>query len=177
MADPNDPECRRASAAVLDDALRAWLPVDEEGLLVNAIVEAVETEPDIGQLAQVCQRFAITERSLQRLLRRRIGLSPKWLIQRRRLHEASERLRSGPGDLAGVAHDLGLGVALLAGPHPAIQHIGHGLHGAPSPPWRPALKACRQPSRAHGIPVDDILDSTAAVDNRQPKTAQTLRRY
>ena len=34
MADPNDPECRRASAAVLDDALRAWLPVDEEGLLV-----------------------------------------------------------------------------------------------------------------------------------------------
>ena len=107
MADPNDPECRRASAAVLDDALRAWLPVDEEGLLVNAIVEAVETEPDIGQVAQVCQRFAITERSLQRLLRRRIGLSPKWLIQRRRLHEASERLRSGPGDLAGVAHDLG----------------------------------------------------------------------
>ena len=73
----------------------------------DAIVEAVETEPDIGQVAQVCQRFAITERSLQRLLRRRIGLSPRWLIQRRRLHEASERLRSGPGDLAGVAHDLG----------------------------------------------------------------------
>ena len=106
MADPNDPGAgeRQPPSSTMPCALAA---VDEEGLLVNAIVEAVETEPDIGQVAQVCQRFAITERSLQRLLRRRIGLSPKWLIQRRRLHEASERLRSGPGDLAGVAHDLG----------------------------------------------------------------------
>ena len=107
MDDPTDPRCRRASADLLEGALRGWLPVDEEGLLVNAIVEAAESEPGLTHVAQLCERFGVSERSLQRLLRRRLGLSPKWLIQRRRLHEASERLRAGPGDLAGVAHDLG----------------------------------------------------------------------
>jgi AraC-like DNA-binding protein len=34
-------------------------------------------------------------------------LSPKWLIQRRRLQEASVRLRSDPASLADVAADLG----------------------------------------------------------------------
>ena len=34
----------------------------------------------------------MAERSLQRLCLRRVGLSPKWLIQRRRLHEAAGRL-------------------------------------------------------------------------------------
>lgn len=60
------------------------------------------------RVGQVCEKFAITERTLQRLTARRIGLSPKWLIRRRRLHEAAERLadRDRP-DLARVAADLG----------------------------------------------------------------------
>ena len=44
---------------------------------------------------------------MQRLTRRRVGLSPKWLIQRRRLQEASVRLRDKPASLADVAADLG----------------------------------------------------------------------
>ena len=60
------------------------------------------------RVGQVCEKFAITERTLQRLTARRIGLSPKWLIQRRRLHEAAERLRDTERpDLARVAADLG----------------------------------------------------------------------
>ena len=60
------------------------------------------------RVSQVCEKFAITERSLQRLTARRIGLGPKWLIQRRRLHEVAERLRGPePPDLARVAADLG----------------------------------------------------------------------
>jgi AraC-like DNA-binding protein len=50
----------------------------------------------------------MNERSLQRLTARRIGLSPKWLVQRRRLHEAAELLRAGdPPDLAQLALQLG----------------------------------------------------------------------
>lgn len=108
VPDPRDRERQLAATGLLGDALRALLPVDEEGLLVNRIVSYVEERPEVNRVAQVAARFAVSERTLQRLLARRVGLSPKWLIQRRRLHEAAERLRAGGDvDLAGVAHDLG----------------------------------------------------------------------
>lgn len=105
---PDDPARQQAAVAVMEESLARLLPVDEEGLLVNAVVEYVEGDPEVQRVRQVCEKFAITERTLQRLTARRIGLSPKWLIQRRRLHEAAERLRDAPRpDLARVAADLG----------------------------------------------------------------------
>ena len=106
--EPHDPTRRQSAVAVVEESLRKLLPVDEEGLLVNAIVEHVEGDPEVQRVSQVCETFAITERTLQRLTARRIGLTPKWLIQRRRLHEAAERLRDVERpDLAAVAADLG----------------------------------------------------------------------
>jgi AraC-like DNA-binding protein len=106
--DPDDPARREAAVAALEAHLTPLLPVDEEGLLVNAIVEHVEGDPSVQRVDQICERFAIGERTLQRLTKQRIGLSPKWLVQRRRLHEAAERLRSEQTpDLARVATDLG----------------------------------------------------------------------
>ena len=103
-----DPDVRMQAVLVFEDALRTLPAVDEEGLLVNAIVEYVEGDPSVRRVSQVCEKFAITDRSLQRLTARRIGLGPKWLIQRRRLHEVAERLRGPePPDLATVAADLG----------------------------------------------------------------------
>jgi AraC-like DNA-binding protein len=105
---PSAESAHRAAITALEDALRGLGPVDEEGLLVNRIVEYVEQRTDIQRVRQVCDEFGIGERALQRLTARRIGLSPKWLIQRRRLHEAAERLRTGDRvDLAAVAADLG----------------------------------------------------------------------
>ncbi len=75
--------------------------------MVNALVAFVEGRSDVIRVAQVCDEFDLTERALQRLVRRRIGITPKWLIQRRRLHEAAERLRDGRGNLASLAADLG----------------------------------------------------------------------
>jgi AraC-like DNA-binding protein len=104
----DDPDVRMQAVLVMEDALRALPPVDAEGLLVNAIVEYVEGDSEVQRVGQVCEKFAISERSLQRLTARRIGLGPKWLIQRRRLHEAAERLRGPePPDLARVAVELG----------------------------------------------------------------------
>ena len=40
-------------------------------------------------------------------MHRRLGLTPKWLVQRRRLQEAAERLRSRTTTLAEVAAALG----------------------------------------------------------------------
>jgi len=104
----DDPDVRMQAVLLFEEALRALPPVDDEGLLVNAIVEYAEGNSEVQRVSQVCEKFAISERSLQRLTARRIGLGPKWLIQRRRLHEAAERLRGPePPSLARVAADLG----------------------------------------------------------------------
>ncbi len=39
------------------------------------MVAYVEQDPNVMRVAQVCERFDLTERALQRLVRRRIGLS------------------------------------------------------------------------------------------------------
>ena len=107
MADPSRPHARDDAIMVFEHVLAPLLPVDEEGLLVNRIVDLVEETPELLRVADLCERLAMTERTLQRLLAKRLGLTPKWLIQRRRLHEASAALRSGSVDLAGLAADLG----------------------------------------------------------------------
>ncbi|MDC7122902.1 AraC family transcriptional regulator [Cellulomonas fimi] len=105
--DPTDESRQRAATDLVGDFLRRWLPVDDEGRQVNAIVDAVEHDPELLRVAQLCDRFGMTERSLQRLTRRRLGLSPKWLVQRRRLHEAAGLLRAGGTTVADVAARLG----------------------------------------------------------------------
>jgi AraC-like DNA-binding protein len=105
---PSGEASHRTAIEAVEEALRGLGPVDEEGLLVNRIVEFVEDRADVRRVGQVCDEFGIGERTLRRLTARRIGLSPKWLIQRRRLHEAAGLLGAGDRvDLAGVAADLG----------------------------------------------------------------------
>jgi len=105
---PEDPARRRAAAQELERTVGHLLPVDEESRLVNAVVEYVEDNAHVQRVGHIVEKFAISERALQRLSARRIGLSPKWLIQRRRLHEAAALLRSGDRPhLARVAAELG----------------------------------------------------------------------
>jgi AraC-like DNA-binding protein len=105
--DPASPAAHRTAMAAFGDALRPLLPVDAEGELVNRVVAFVEGDREVTRVAQVCAQFDLSERALQRLVRRRLGLTPKWLIQRRRLQEAAERLRGRGTTLAEVSALLG----------------------------------------------------------------------
>ena len=105
--DPTSEAAQAQARVAVEAELRRLLPVDEEGLLVNAVVEDVETSPELLRVDELCARFDISERTLQRLLHKRIGLGPKWLIRRRRLQEAADRLRDLDAELAGIAADLG----------------------------------------------------------------------
>ena len=50
----------------------------------------------------------LTARSLQRLFAEYVGVSPKWVMRRARLHEAAQRASGGePIDWAELAADLG----------------------------------------------------------------------
>jgi AraC-like DNA-binding protein len=105
--DPSSTAAQAQAREQVEDVLRPLLPVDAEGLLVNAVVEDVETSPELLRVDELCARFDVSERTLQRLLHKRIGLGPKWLIRRRRLQEAADRLRDSGAELAGIAAELG----------------------------------------------------------------------
>lgn len=108
MADaPTSERTHRAAVAALEKLLAPFAPVDEEGRLVNRIVATVEDDPTLVQVGQLCERLGLSERSIQRLTQRRLGLTPKWLIARRRLHEATDALRRGDETVAAVAARLG----------------------------------------------------------------------
>lgn len=105
---PQMPESHRAAITALESRLTSYVPVDEQGRLVNEIVAWLDERPEITRVDEVAERFDIGERSLQRLTEQRLGLSPKWLIQRRRLHDAVLALKSGPTtNLADMAARLG----------------------------------------------------------------------
>ncbi|WP_222193586.1 helix-turn-helix domain-containing protein [Modestobacter italicus] len=105
--DPHSPAAHGVAVAAFGDALRPLLPVDDDGRLVNDVVAFVEGNREVVRVSQVCERFGLSERALQRLAQRRLGLTPKWLIQRRRLQEAAERLRGDPASVGEVAAVLG----------------------------------------------------------------------
>ncbi|GAA1430487.1 hypothetical protein GCM10009616_15210 [Microlunatus lacustris] len=105
---PHSVQAHQAATAAFGDTLRPLLPLDPEGDLVNRLVALVEERSDLVRAAQLSVETGLSERALQRLVSRRLGLTPKWLIQRRRLHEAAERLRADPeGTLAQTAAVLG----------------------------------------------------------------------
>jgi len=59
---------------------------------INRIVETIMEEKSIIKVDDVMNRFAINKRTLQRLFKKYVGVSPKWIIQRYRLHEAAEKM-------------------------------------------------------------------------------------
>ena len=106
-ADPHAPAAHLAAIGHVESWLATHLPVDAQGLLVNRLVTWLGDHPEVTRVDELAREADLSERSLQRLVEQRIGLSPKWLLQRRRLHDAVEALKAGRGTLADVAADLG----------------------------------------------------------------------
>ena len=80
-------------------------PVAEQ---VAALVSRITADPGLRRVDQLAAASGMTARSLQRLFADYVGVSPKWVMRRARLHEAAERADSGePIDWASLAADLG----------------------------------------------------------------------
>lgn len=95
--------------AAAEAMLLAVLPAhDPRALLAEQAVLAAAA-PGGPQSAQaLAAHLGIEERSLQRLFSNYVGVSPKWVIQRFRLQEATWRLAvQAPVDLAALAAELG----------------------------------------------------------------------
>lgn len=98
-----------ALVAVAERHLRAhWPTPDPEVAEVGRIVHALLHDRTITRVEEVTERFGIAPRTLQRLFQRYVGVSPKWVLRRYRLHEAAARLAEGTDrSWADVAADLG----------------------------------------------------------------------
>lgn len=99
---------RPTTFAEIEDGLRAhgWTDdprIDEIGELYAAMLR----DPGITRVEHLCAHTGYSPRTLQRLFREYVGVTPKWVLDRIRLHEAAERMAAGDADWAGMALDLG----------------------------------------------------------------------
>jgi AraC-like DNA-binding protein len=96
-------------AAVMDGFLLERVPArDERYDEVLAIVRDIQDDPSLTTVDLAARRHALSRRTLQRLFRRYVGVGPKWVLQRARLHDAVDRIDTGRAtDLATLALELG----------------------------------------------------------------------
>jgi AraC-like DNA-binding protein len=75
---------------------------------VAEIVKRITADPGLCRVAALAEDFGASERQLQRLFTEYVGVSPKWVMRRARLHEAALRADAGDDvDWAALARDLG----------------------------------------------------------------------
>lgn len=79
-----------------------------ELVALRDVVERLGGNRSVLRVDDVSAALALDTRALQRRFLRYVGVGPKWVIQRLRLIEAAEQLRSGkPLKLAALADELG----------------------------------------------------------------------
>jgi AraC-like DNA-binding protein len=109
-------ESRMAAAQGVDELValaegflrERWPAADPQVEFVGRIVAALLHDRTISRVDDVTERFGVNPRTLQRLFQRYVGVSPKWVLRRYRLHEAAAVLaREQHRPWAEVAADLG----------------------------------------------------------------------
>jgi AraC-like DNA-binding protein len=98
-----------AAAEFAGAFLRTRLPpTDEAALLAGRIVDSVADDLELHSADALARRFDMSLRALQRLFNDQVGVGPKWVINRYRIHEAVARVQAGqPVTWAALAQDLG----------------------------------------------------------------------
>jgi AraC-like DNA-binding protein len=105
LAESEDVRRRAVFEAFLTDHLVATDPQYE---LVREIVTTMNQDRTLTRVDQVTERFDLPIRKLQRLFRRYVGVGPKWVLRRYRLHDGADLLARGDlTELAALSHSLG----------------------------------------------------------------------
>ena len=106
-ADADDDAMIAAASGLLRERGPAPDPVVDQ---VAGLVGRITEDPALRRVAQLAEVSGLPERKLQRLFSDYVGVSPKWVMRRARLHEAALRVEAdGPAsvDWAALAADLG----------------------------------------------------------------------
>jgi len=83
-------------------------PLSHAAASTRDITERMMRDPSLLRASDVAAALDVDIRSLQRRFRHYVGVGPKWVIRRYRLHEAAARLEAkSPPPLADLAASLG----------------------------------------------------------------------
>jgi AraC-like DNA-binding protein len=104
-AEPDENRCVIIAEAFLRERLPARDALAEQ---IRDAVELVAQDHSLIRVEQIAELLQTNPRNLQRFFRKYIGVTPKWVIQRYRLHEAAEQLNEKPNtNLTELALQLG----------------------------------------------------------------------
>ncbi|MFF1377120.1 DUF6597 domain-containing transcriptional factor [Streptomyces sp. NPDC058308] len=103
------PDDEHARVAALDAFLLSLGPApDPQADLATALVERIRGDRSIRRVAAFARAEGMSVRALQRLFSAYVGVGPKWVILRYRIHEALDRAESEEDvDWAELAATLG----------------------------------------------------------------------
>ncbi len=83
-------------------------PLEGEVARIRDLVERMAVDRTLLRVEDVARAAKTDVRTLQRWFRQYVGVTPKWVLQRYRLHEAAEQLKGAPApSLAALADSLG----------------------------------------------------------------------
>ena len=82
-------------------------PPDPDVERLTKLVYDIAADRTIVKVDDFARRCGTRRRTLERLFAKYVGASPKWVIQRYRLHEAAEQLAAGTTSQADLAAALG----------------------------------------------------------------------
>ncbi|MFJ7959772.1 DUF6597 domain-containing transcriptional factor [Streptomyces sp. NPDC096319] len=103
------PDEDHARVAALDAFLLARGPApDPAAEQAMELVDLIRSDRSVRAVSRLSAASGLSARSLQRLFAGHVGVGPKWVILRYRIHEALERAEAaGAPDWAGLAAELG----------------------------------------------------------------------
>lgn len=93
----------------LESFFRAMRPAHDDNVtLVARAVDHAREDPSIARTSSLAEHTGVAPRTLERLFKSYVGVSPKWIIRRFRIHEACERAASGDAlSWSALAQELG----------------------------------------------------------------------
>jgi len=105
MLAETDADMASHAESLLYSALPERDPVAEQAARVVALITS---DSSLRRVDQLSLAVGLSVRSLQRMFGDYVGVSPKWVMRRARLHEAASRADDAePVDWAALARDLG----------------------------------------------------------------------
>ncbi|MEN8652140.1 helix-turn-helix domain-containing protein [Streptomyces sp. 21So2-11] len=104
-----EPEAENARVAALDAFFLALTPQpDPQAERAMDMADRIRKDRTIRRVDELAEASGLSVRSAQRLFAAYVGVSPKWVILRYRIHEALEHAETGAAtDWAALAAELG----------------------------------------------------------------------
>jgi AraC-like DNA-binding protein len=85
----------QAKVSVAQAFLLNHLPaLTPQAARANAVLEAIAQDKGLASVEAICTAAGLDKRALQRLFQHFVGVSPKWVVGRYRIHEALEQIHT-----------------------------------------------------------------------------------